>query len=102
LLCINVKLPTLHFGSLDEAGLGGHHVISPVTVMLLQQLGLREAVSRIGDAVLKHRVTENVNEAIDRTVEGVWDDAASLVWAGGAVYDLPNRCTTGPDRGSLL
>jgi hypothetical protein len=49
------------------AGLGGHHVISPVTVML----GLREAVSRIGDAALKHRVTENVNEAIDRTIEGV-------------------------------
>ena len=53
------------------AGLGGHHVISPVTVMLLQQLGLREAVSRIGNTALKQRVTENVNEAIDRTIEGV-------------------------------
>jgi len=52
------------------AGLG-HHAISPVTIMLLQQLGLREAVSRIGDAALKQRVTENVNDAIDRTIESV-------------------------------
>ena len=52
------------------AGLG-HHVLSPVTVMVLQQLGLREAVSRIGDAALKQRVTDNVNDAIDRTIESV-------------------------------
>ena len=52
------------------AGLG-HHAISPVTVMVLQQLGLREAVSRIGDAALKQRVTDNVNDAIDRTIESV-------------------------------
>ena len=52
------------------AGLG-HHAISPVTVMVLQQLGLREAVSRIGDAALKQRITDNVNEAIDRTIESV-------------------------------
>ena len=49
----------------------GHHAISPVTITLLQQLGLREAVSRIGDAALKQRVTDNVNEAIDRTIESV-------------------------------
>jgi hypothetical protein len=53
------------------AGLGGHHVVSPVTAMLLHQLGLREAVSHIADAALKQRVTDNVNEAIDRTIESV-------------------------------
>ena len=52
------------------AGLG-HHAISPVTIMLLQQLGLREAASRIGDAALKQCVTDNVNEAINRTIESV-------------------------------
>jgi hypothetical protein len=51
-------------------GLGGH-AISPVVTLLLSQLGLREAISRIGDEALKRRVTENVNEAIDRTIEGV-------------------------------
>jgi hypothetical protein len=39
--------------------------------MLLSQLGLREAVSRIGDEALKRRVTDSVNEAIDRTIEGL-------------------------------
>jgi hypothetical protein len=52
------------------AGLGGH-VISPVTAMLVSQLGLREAVSKIGDEALKRRVNDNVNDAIDRTIEGV-------------------------------
>jgi hypothetical protein len=52
-------------------GLGGQHAISPVTAMLVSQLGLREAVSRIGDAALKQRVTDNINEAIDRTIESV-------------------------------
>ena len=53
-----------------SAGLGGH-AISPVVTMLLSQLGLREAVSRIGDEALKQRVTNGVNEAIDRTIEGL-------------------------------
>ena len=52
------------------AGLGGH-AVSPVITMLVSQLGLREAVSRIGDEALKQRVTNSVNEAIDRTIEGV-------------------------------
>jgi hypothetical protein len=52
------------------AGLGGH-ALSPVTITLLQQLGLREAVSKIGDEALKRRVTDSVNEAIDRTIEGL-------------------------------
>jgi hypothetical protein len=52
------------------AGLGGH-AVSPVVTILLSQIGLREAISRIGDETLKRRVTENINEAIDRTIEGV-------------------------------
>jgi hypothetical protein len=51
-------------------GIGGH-AVSPVTSMLLTQLGLREAVSRISDETLKQRVTDSINEAIDRTIEGV-------------------------------
>jgi hypothetical protein len=51
-------------------GLGGH-VVSPVVTMLLSQLGLREAISRIGDEALKQRVTSSVNEAIDHTIESV-------------------------------
>jgi hypothetical protein len=51
-------------------GLGGH-ALFPVTTMLLSQLGLREAISRIGDEALKQRITSSVNEAIDRTIEGV-------------------------------
>jgi hypothetical protein len=53
------------------AGLGGHAAVFPVITLLLSQLGLREAVSRIGDEALKQRVTASVNEAIDRTIEGV-------------------------------
>lgn len=51
-------------------GLGGH-AISPVAATLLSQLGLREAVSRIGDDALKQRVITGINEALDRTIEGV-------------------------------
>jgi hypothetical protein len=39
--------------------------------MLLSQLGLREAVSRIGDETLKQRVTDGVNQALDRTIESI-------------------------------
>ncbi|MGO8950591.1 MAG: hypothetical protein ACLQUY_23660 [Ktedonobacterales bacterium] len=52
------------------AGLG-RLTVSPVITMLLSQVGLREAVSRIGDEALKQRVTTSVNEAIDRTIESV-------------------------------
>ena len=84
------------------AGLGGHAAVFPVITLLLSQLGLREAVSRIGDEALKQRVTASVNEAIDRTIEGVsGDDVPSLVWSWGAVHDLPHRITTGPDRSAL-
>ncbi len=54
----------------QTAGIGGH-AVSPVVSMLLSQIGLREAVSKIGDDALKQRVTDSVNEAIDRTIEGV-------------------------------
>jgi len=45
--------------------------ISPITAMLLSQLGLREAASRIGDEGLKGRIITSVNEALDRTIEGL-------------------------------
>ncbi len=44
--------------------------ISPVAAMLLSQLGLKEAVSRISDNALKERIINGVNEAIERSVEG--------------------------------
>lgn len=47
------------------------YAISPITSTLLTQLGLREAVSRIGDQALKERVMNGVNEAIDRCIESV-------------------------------
>jgi hypothetical protein len=56
---------------LPIGGLGGHAAVFPVITLLLSQLGLREAVSRIGDEALKQRVTISINEAIDRTIEGV-------------------------------
>jgi hypothetical protein len=52
------------------SGIGGHAVF-PVISLLLSQLGLREAVARIGDASLKQRVTDSVNETIDRTIDGL-------------------------------
>jgi hypothetical protein len=45
--------------------------VSPITAMLLSQLGLREAAARIGDEGLKERITTGVNEALDRTIEGL-------------------------------
>lgn len=56
--------------SLPIVGPGGY-AVSPITSTLLTQLGLREAVSRIGDEGLKERVINGVNEAIDRSIEGV-------------------------------
>ena len=51
-------------------GQGGAPV-SPITAILLSQLGLREAASRIGDEGLKGRIITGVNEALDRTIEGL-------------------------------
>lgn len=65
---------TLSFGMQTTpwsiAGHGGH-ALSPVAAMLLSQLGLREAASRIGDEALKQRVITGVNEALDHTIEGL-------------------------------
>jgi hypothetical protein len=93
------------------AGLGGH-AISPVITMLLSQLGLREAVSRIGDEALKQRVTNSVNEAIDRTIEGLsgmtlhpWfgPGAQSMIYPIAAQLALiANRYQDGAVRNALL
>ena len=66
-------------------GFGGH-AISPVVAMLLSQLGLREAVSRIGDEALKQRVTNSVNESIDRTIEGLSGMTLNPWFASGAQF----------------
>src|SRR5262249_56342283 len=50
------------------AAVGGH-AVSPVIAMLLAQYALRDAVSRIGHAALTQRVTNEINEALDRTID---------------------------------
>ena len=66
-------------------GFGGH-AISPVVATLLSQLGLREAVSRIGDEALKQRITNSVNETIDRTIEGLSGMTLNPWFGPGAQY----------------
>jgi hypothetical protein len=73
---------------------------------------LREAVSRIGDEGLRQRVTDGVNEALDRTIEGIAGIGFNP-WIGpgaqGQIYPLAaelslvaNRYPEGPMRTALL
>ncbi len=62
--------PGISAAPLPITGPGGY-APSLITTTLLTQLGLREAVSRIGDEALKERVINGVNEAIDRCIESV-------------------------------
>jgi hypothetical protein len=83
------------------SGIGGHHVVSPVTSMLVTQLGLREAVSRVGDEALKQRVTDTINEAIDRTIEGVSGMALHPWYGPGAqllIYPIASQLALIADR----
>jgi hypothetical protein len=80
--------------------------------MLVSQLGLREAVSRIGDEGLKQRVLEGVNEALDRTIEGfagigfnpwIGPGAQSQIYPLAAELSLiAHRYPEGPMRNALL
>jgi hypothetical protein len=92
-------------------GIAGH-AVSPVAFILLSQLGLREAISRIGDEALKQRVTTSINESIDRTIEGVsvltllpWfgPGAQSVIYSIAAQLALvANRYPEGALRDALL
>jgi hypothetical protein len=69
------------------AGLGGH-AIFPVISLLISQLGLREAVARVGDASLKQRVTDSVNETIDRTIDGLTGMTLQPWFGAGAQFTI--------------
>jgi hypothetical protein len=60
----------LQAGQWPITGFGGPGV-SPLTAMLLTQFGLKEAVSRITDEPLKERIINGINEAINRSIEGL-------------------------------
>ena len=64
---LGFDMQTIPWSTASQRG----HAISPVAAMLLSQLGLREAASRIGDEALKQRLINGVNETLDHTIEGL-------------------------------
>jgi hypothetical protein len=90
----------------------GGFASSPVVATLLEQLGLREAATRIGDEALKQRVIDGINNTLDRTIEGVIGTSLQPWFGPGAQFQIypvvaelgltAHRYPEGPVRTALL